>query len=299
MPAIKHFPAKILLAGEYTVIGGGPALAIPFSRFQGTWSILDKGLDNRILETYDTLIKARLHLPWIDFNTWYTDIHLGKYFFSSIPEGYGLGSSGALCAGIYERYLADDMIIQHEQLKIRLATLENAFHGKSSGLDPLVSYLQKPIYSSPDGIRVLDTLYFPTEYRLFLLDSYTPRKAEFLIKHFHTLMEENAFAHKVHDQWMPAVEQLLENWLGMGTSTDLWEAYKTISQWQGKYLTQYITGTVMAWWKEGLSTDQYLLKLCGAGGGGYYLGLCRSEDLEHLTLKLPIIPIVHPTLSSL
>lgn len=299
MPATKQFPAKILLAGEYTVIGGGPALAIPFNRYQGFWSTLDKGLDYRILDVYNRLIKAHLNLPWIDFKTWYTDIHLGKYFFSAIPEGYGLGSSGALCAGIYERYSVDDTVISPDQLKKRLGTMENAFHGKSSGMDPLISYLQKPVYSSSLGIRVLDHLYFPHEYQLFLLDSGTPRKAEFLIKHFHVLMEENYFASGVKDVWMPAVEQLLESWLGLSGSNELWATFKTISVWQGKYMTPFITGSVMGWWEEGLASDRYLLKLCGAGGGGYYLGLCRRGDLEQLMQLLPIVPILHSTLSVL
>jgi mevalonate kinase len=31
-------------------------------------------------------------------------------------------------------------------------------------------------------------------------------------------------------------------------------------------------------WKKGLETDTYYLKLCGSGGGGYFLGF--TQDLE-------------------
>ncbi len=37
-------------------------------------------------------------------------------------------------------------------------------------------------------------------------------------------------------------------------------------------------------WKKGLETNDYYLKLCGSGGGGYILGF--TEDIEKAKLAL-------------
>lgn len=291
MPGKKIFPAKILLAGEYTVIDGGQALTIPFDQYYGSWSTMDNGLDYRILDIYNSLIKEGSNFPWLDFKTWYSDIHLGKYFLSNIPEGFGLGSSGALCAGIYDRYALDDTDIPLLELKKRLAALEHSFHGKSSGLDPLVSYVQRPLISTISGIFIQDKIYFSPAYIVFLLDSRTARKAEFLIKHFQVLMQEKYFSSGVRDIWLPAVNTLVECWLDPESQMDPWSSFYAISTWQLENMSAYITTQVSAWWKEGLFTKQYLLKLCGAGGGGYYLGICPRDQWKAIAARLPVVPV--------
>jgi mevalonate kinase len=39
-----------------------------------------------------------------------------------------------------------------------------------------------------------------------------------------------------------------------------------------------------ALWKKGLETNDYYLKLCGSGGGGYILGF--TEDIEKAKVAL-------------
>jgi mevalonate kinase len=80
------------------------------------------------------------------------DIDKGMYFDSSIPQGYGVGSSGALVAAIYDKYATQKITILENLTREKLlalkkifAAMESFFHGKSSGLDPLNSYLSLPI----------------------------------------------------------------------------------------------------------------------------------------------------------
>ena len=83
------------------------------------------------------------------------------YFDSSIPQGYGVGSSGALVAAIYDKYATDKITVLENltrekllKLKIIFSKMESFFHGKSSGLDPLNSYLSLPILiNSKDNIE--------------------------------------------------------------------------------------------------------------------------------------------------
>ncbi|WP_436570317.1 GHMP family kinase ATP-binding protein, partial [Klebsiella pneumoniae] len=74
------------------------------------------------------------------------ELDKGLFFRSDIPQGFGLGSSGALVAAIFLRYLdkAGDFKdeLKHltmdriQNLKSYLGALEGYFHGKSSGIDP-------------------------------------------------------------------------------------------------------------------------------------------------------------------
>jgi mevalonate kinase len=47
-------------------------------------------------------------------------------------------------------------------------------------------------------------------------------------------------------------------------------------------------------WKQGIDSDAYYLKLCGAGGGGYLLGFSRNKsqlDQLHNDTPLTIIKL--------
>jgi mevalonate kinase len=40
-----------------------------------------------------------------------------------------------------------------------------------------------------------------------------------------------------------------------------------------------------ALWKQGIDTNDYYLKLCGSGGGGYILGFTEDIDKAKTALK--------------
>ena len=114
---------------------GSRALAIPVARWSGEWVYgkkEDAGL--RALAKYLKKTRSQNH---IDFGAFQNDILKGLHFKSSIPWGYGLGSSAALTAAIFDVYgrQSDEKPVAIEEL----ATIENFYHGHSSGLDPLVS----------------------------------------------------------------------------------------------------------------------------------------------------------------
>ena len=67
-------------------------------------------------------------------------------------------SSGALVAAIYDRYALkklsqDDLTSQKLPFKKYFCYHGVSFHGQSSGLDPLNSYLSLPINHSKDNIE--------------------------------------------------------------------------------------------------------------------------------------------------
>src|SRR5690606_31766161 len=106
------------------------------------------------------LKKLDRELVSFDMEALETDIANGMYFDSSIRQGYGIGGSGALVAAIYDRDATNKITVLENltsdellQLKKIFGKMESFFHGKSSGLDPLNSYLSLPILiNSKDNI---------------------------------------------------------------------------------------------------------------------------------------------------
>jgi len=104
------FYSKILLFGEYGIIKDSKGLSIPYNFYNGALKIIDintslaKDSNTKLFKFYDYL--KNLNSPLVNFNLdkFHSDLKLGMYFDSSIPEGYGVGSSGALVAAIYDYY---------------------------------------------------------------------------------------------------------------------------------------------------------------------------------------------------
>src|SRR6056297_1780116 len=110
---MKKFTSKLLLFGEYGLLHGADALAVPFPKFGGSLKFATEEKDANIMNsqseiqqfisTFDTAnINAKMRFP-LQMELLINDLKQGIYFESNIPVRYGLGSSGALCATILER----------------------------------------------------------------------------------------------------------------------------------------------------------------------------------------------------
>ena len=152
------FYSKILLFGEYGIIKNSKGLSIPYNFYSGGLKIGDITKNsvkksNEILTGFaDFLVKIEKSLVEFDQKKIQNDLANGMYFDSTIPQGYGVGSSGALVAAFYDRYAKTKITVLENLTKDKLIILkkifshmEAYFHGESSGLDPLNSYLSLPI----------------------------------------------------------------------------------------------------------------------------------------------------------
>ena len=155
------FYSKILLFGEYGIIKDSKGLSIPYNFFKGALKSKNKGSEaakksNASLRAFAEYLKdlqQKDHkLVTFDLEALNKDVADGMYFDSSIPQGYGVGSSGALVAAIYDKYAIEKITVLENltrekllKLKAIFGKMESFFHGKSSGLDPLNSYLSLPI----------------------------------------------------------------------------------------------------------------------------------------------------------
>ena len=130
------------------MIHGSPALAVPCKKFFGQFS---KGPSSYDLRAFWEYLKS-LKFQHVSFNQdrLAQDLSDQIVFETNIAIGYGLGSSGAFCAAVFDRYFDRPKRLEIKALKNILAQIESFFHGKSSGLDPLVCYMQSGILKHAD-----------------------------------------------------------------------------------------------------------------------------------------------------
>lgn len=275
----RIFPAKLLLFGEHILLLGAPALAVPVPSFGGCWQW---GSGNprhhaRLLQFAQS--QALRSAGTIDCGQFEQDLRAGLFFESNIPTGYGLGSSGALCAAIYERY-AKGKTNDLAALKNIFAQMESFFHGSSSGIDPLTSFVGKPILiESKTEVRQVPLKAWEAEAPVvFLLDSRLPRRTGPLVEWFLAQNREDVFAQKIRGEYLPAHEAMLLAWLS--ADTDLfWPNLRRVSVFQFENFIPMIPHTLADFWEKSFEEEHFCLKICGAGGGGFVLGFAKNIEI--------------------
>jgi len=275
----RNFPAKLLLFGEHVLLLGAPALAVPVPAFGGHWdwsAEMDRHHD-RLLQFADS--EALDSLGILDCNQFKSDLEAGLFLDSNIPTGYGLGSSGALCAAVYDRY-AQEKSIELSSLKSLFARMESFFHGNSSGIDPLTSFIGKPIliHNNRDVQAVEPKEWGIGKPIVFLIDSRLPRRTGPLVAWFLEQSRMNEFSVKLQDEYLPAHQETLRAWLS-ADSDSFWPNLERISRYQFENFPPMIPKTIQTIWENSFKSEDYLLKICGAGGGGFVLGFARNKEL--------------------
>ncbi len=281
------YPSKILLFGEYTIIKNSSALAIPYSRYQSHWSdersedptfenIIDEEFSNESLQKIFNELK-KLKKPKISLKKFKNQLDEGLWMCTNSPMGYGLGSSGAVSAAIYRRYVnnkSDDI----KQLKQELSRIENIFHGKSSGIDPLISYTNSALWVHSDkSIEKVELPRTTTGGTIFLINSKMARNSASLINFFVEQCKDSEFIDSFVDPVSEAVEKAIPLLIAQDFE-GLMKHVALISELQFMHLPPMTTLEMQDLWMRGIETTEFYLKLCGAGGGGFILGF--TEDWE-------------------
>lgn len=274
--------AKILLFGEHIVLQGAEALALPWTAFRGQWSWGNHAAQQALpqLASYlRQLQQQKSLLAPLDLAAFQEDLAKGLYFASDIPTGYGAGSSGALCAALYKRYQQSAAPTDPAVLREQLAQLESFFHGSSSGTDPLICYLEQAIHIVPgEGIRVFDWRWQDyLDLHFFVLDTGISRQTGPWVEAFKAKAENTDFGQMMREKLIPASDAAIEA-LQSGKAQLLWQYFQQISYLQYHHLREFIPEAFHSIWQAGLDQERYYLKLCGAGGGGFILGLTRTAD---------------------
>jgi mevalonate kinase len=287
------FYSKILLFGEYGIIKDSKGLSIPYNFYNGALKRSENPSEtaiksNESLNRFATyLAKINPDLVVFDLATLNSDIGAGMYFDSSIPQGYGVGSSGALVAAIYDKYAQNKITVLENLTREKLLTLktifsemESFFHGKSSGLDPLNSYLSIPILiNSKDNIEAtgIPSQKADGKGAVFLLDSGIIGETAPMVSLFMESMKQEGFRNMLKNQFIKHTDACVDDFLN-GDIKSLFKNTKQLSKVVLNHFKPMIPQQFHELWKKGIETNEYYLKLCGSGGGGYILGF--TQDIE-------------------
>ena len=294
------FYSKILLFGEYGIIKDSKGLSIPYNFYNGALKT-DENPSEEALKSNNSLKQFVLYLSDIDdelvtfdIETLRRDVEAGMYFDSSIPQGYGVGSSGALVAAIYDKYAHNKITVLENltrekllKLKVIFSEMESFFHGKSSGLDPLNSYLSIPILiNSKDNIEATG---IPAQQAngkgaVFLLDSGIIGETAPMVRIFMENMKQEGFRSMLKDQFIKHTDACVDDFL-KGDMKSLFKNTKQLSKVVLNHFKPMIPKQFHELWKKGIETNEYYLKLCGSGGGGYILGFTQDIDRAKQSLK--------------
>ncbi len=297
------FYSKILLFGEYGIIKDSKGLSIPYNFFKGALKAVENPSEeakksNQHLRCFvdylEQIGKNNPQLVSFDFDTLKKDIGAGMYFDSSIPQGYGVGSSGALVAAVYDKYANDKITVLENltrekllRLKVIFGAMESFFHGKSSGLDPLNSYLSLPILiNSQDNIESTSIPTQNTEGKgaVFLLDSGSTGETAPMVQLFMEKMKQEGFRTMLKNQFIKHTDACVEDFVN-GNVKSLFGNLKQLSHVVLDNFKPMIPVKFHQLWKQGIDTNDYYLKLCGSGGGGYILGFAQDFDKAKTALK--------------
>jgi mevalonate kinase len=303
----RTFHGKILLFGEYTIITGSKALVIQLRQFSGRLAYPDTSEINNpdLLTSRRSLYAFFEYLSdmqdssstdlekvtrgdedpsMIDLERLGEELEKGLFFRSSIPQEYGAGSSAALVAAIYDAFASNKINYNSERTEDMLmlrqifSKMESHFHGTSSGIDPVCCYTGKRVFR--DG-ELLYTSQIPdlTEgHKIFLLDSGKKGETAPLVEGFKKrLNTDSAFTSVINDEMTELVNQCILS-LSKGTTTDFAGSILKLSRLQLVHFDPMIPDPIRQFWMDGLQKEIFALKLCGSGGGGFFLGY--TDDPE-------------------
>lgn len=297
------FYSKILLFGEYGIIQDSKGLSIPYNFYKGALKSDENPTDDA-KKSNQSLVKFVAYLKQLqteqpDLVTFniellQNDVNHGMYFDSSIPQGYGVGSSGALVAAIYDKYAANKITVLENltrekllQLKSIFSNMESFFHGKSSGLDPLNSYLSLPILiNSKDNIEAagIPSQSATGKGAVFLLDSGIVGETAPMVNIFMENLKDQGFRKMLKSQFIKYTDSCVENFL-QGDMKSLFKNTKELSKVVLSNFKPMIPEQFHQIWQNGIETNDYYLKLCGSGGGGYILGFTQDFEKAKKSLK--------------
>ena len=223
-------------------------------------------------------------LPFIDA----TRIAAAKagnwHFETSIPLGYGLGSSGCLCAACYDSFgiPSTDYLV----IKEHLAAMEGFFHGTSSGLDPLTIYLNRPLRLSRQGIEVLEK---PIDTSLVrVLDSGIHRNAKVFIGLFKDKKATDSVFQEALSR-LDALNSAAIERLTNGKSD--FDIFQSISALQYDHFQEMIPDIIKPVWRKGLDSGDFAMKLSGAGGGGCFLLFLNETNANVTDFGFKVLPV--------
>jgi len=300
---MKKYPAKLLLFGEYGLMFGAKALAIPFPGFGGSFSWMDA--ESPLAYQQDSAAELERFANWLattetvsqmmfppDVLRLKEDLKAGLYFESDVPLQYGVGSSGALCAALYDRYGRSNVTTEFfpekdrgllVELRRDFVILESYFHGRSSGLDPLVAFLNKPTLLQNGEISLPELNLESQPWTIHLIDTGMTGPTSPLVKLFLDKMEQPEFKGLFYDYYLPANDGAITAFMTQEKDS----FFKYLCQLHGiqlEHFREMIPDSSLEFINK-LKSKGIFVKLLGSGGGGFLIAFAPTGTDFPVTKK--------------
>jgi mevalonate kinase len=306
----SKYYSKILLFGEYGIIKDSMGLSIPYNDYNGTFIFSDKKTEfsaksnaslNKFYQHLLSLEKTAKLPCKLNLKQFKTDIENYIYFDSSIPQGFGVGSSGALVAAVYDKYCENKISASTKvtnknilQLKTVFGQLESFFHGTSSGLDPLICYLNLPVLIKSK--QELGTVGLPKSSHgkgaIFLMNTGQTGETQPLVQHFLERCKEEGFRKMLKTKFKKYNDASINAFLKNDVKP-LLKNVKSLSKVLLENFKPMIPKLYHQLWQDGIDSNAYYLKLCGSGGGGFILGFTEDIDKAQEKLEGYSLDVIH------
>jgi mevalonate kinase len=296
---MKIFFAKLLLFGEYGLMFGARALAVPYLKYSG--HLVNPGEAFQDPASKKSTVELERFASWfqheqlnsrmnfqLDLKRLTQDISKNMFFQSDIPMEYGVGSSGALCAALFHDYSIYGKNLNQvgkkhslsEALKNDFSVMESYFHGRSSGLDPLVSFLNQPVLFDNNQISLPSIRTDRLSYSVYLLDTGSPGATSPLVSRFLDKMQDADFRTIFNRDYLPASDGAVGAFL-QGKHDQLFHHLKRLTRFQLDHLSAMIPLSFVEIIEQML-LQGICVKLLGSGGGGFLLAFVPRDSDEGL-----------------
>ena len=281
---------KWILAGEHSVLRGSPALVFPlrscgmeleftdspeplsveFSDAHGPeldslfWAVLERACD--LMQVPRGALRGRLSIR------------------SSLPIGSGLGASAAFCV-VMTRWFENQNYLRGADLYEFARTLENLFHGESSGVDIAVSLSGQGLHFERRGAQLkLVPRWKPRWYISYTGQRGVTAEAVSKVKQ---LLLDNPSRGDALDARMRASVANCEEALALDAERGLPLLAQGITQarecFEGWGLAEGLVGEHL---RELMDAGALAVKPTGSGGGGYALSLWSAEPPVQMAARL-------------
>jgi mevalonate kinase len=296
---MKEFSVKTtgkwILAGEHSVLRGSPALVFPLEsrgleleyRAQagpheaGNLELALAGEHGEELQIlFWGVLEKACELKKLRRSQFTGHVKIT----SRIPVGAGLGASAALCVAM-SRWFSCLKVISEDEVAEFARTLENLFHGESSGVDIAIAMTGKPLrFRRGEPAQELPIRWAP---KLYV--SYSGQRGVTLecVNQVKRLFETQSERARALDERMRAAAAECEIALSADGPENFERLARAINEAGDCFrewgLVEGAPQTHMDWLKQ---YGAIATKPTGSGKGGYVLSLWKSEPPDTLKSKL-------------
>ncbi len=276
-------PGKWILAGEHAVLRGSPALVFPAPTFvmKFRYEPLPQPLSVSYLGPFGPELKV---VFWGVLESACNKLGRARHELrgalvveSGIPIGSGLGASAALCAGVTRLLVSWGWVDSQDDCEFA-RSLEDLFHGESSGVDVTVSLRGEPlIFVRGQKAKPLMLTWSP---HLYLSYSGTMGVTSECVEKVKALFRQDNHRAQWLDGEMAAATEQCQVALSLPESHGAFDLLKAAIQRAHACFVGWglVEGPMQQHLDHLLSLGACAVKPTGSGGGGFVLSLWNEPQ---------------------